>query len=100
MITSRRLLFFVLGNAGTAIGFAILFVWLYQTRTKLATQIDHIVVPYVWLVGFFAVSFISIRNGTSIFKAFAISIASCIFFSFLLLMIVSFVFMPRLDPYW
>ena len=95
--TLLGLVVFALANAGVAIGFGVLWVWQYQTTPALSDHIDSIVVPWLWLAGFFFASFVSLRRITS--KVAGMSVVCSLAFSFLLWTTINFVLRPLFDPW-
>jgi len=96
--TLFRLMIFALANATVATTFSFLWVWQYHHRLGLFDQIDAFGVHWLWLTGFFAASFLSLRGLTS--KALVLSLLCAIVLSFFLWLMVHMILAPMFDPWW
>ena len=91
-----RLSAFIFSNVGLAITFCLLWIWQYRINFKLSDDIDLIVVPWLWLAGFFTASFLSIRRSVS--RPIVVSIFSAIAFSLFLWLTTHIILAPFFDP--
>jgi hypothetical protein len=87
---------FGLCNAVAAASFCVLWVWEYHIEPDLSRQIDVVVVPWLWLGGFFLASYVAMRGP----KAVRASIICAVVFTFFLWLIISIVLPPLFDPWW
>jgi hypothetical protein len=95
--TIKNLIPFFIGNALVFVGFSALWAWEYRVEGDLSDKIDHVVVPWLWLLGFFVVS-ISTLNKT-LLKTTLISLSCAIGFSLILLIFVKTVVTFFFDPW-
>jgi hypothetical protein len=56
----RRSVPLISANAFVFIAFSILWVWQYHINIALSDKIDHVVVPWLWLLLFFIASFLTL----------------------------------------
>jgi hypothetical protein len=87
---------FVLGNPLLFAAFSVLWVKQYQMAADLSDMIDDFVVPWLWLAGFFGVSFYAIRRPLGF--AIAVSLGSAVAFAGILFLFVRIVLVPAYDP--
>ena len=87
---------FVAGNALLFTGFSVLWVKQYHMDHGLSDTIDHLLVPWLWLAGFFAVSFSAIRR--PLVYAVLVSLGTAAALSGILFLFVRIVLVPVYDP--
>jgi hypothetical protein len=76
--------------------FSVLWVKQYHVTGDLSDRIDLVVVPWLWLAGFFIASFFAIRRPRII--AILVSIASAVAFAAILFLFIHLVLVPMYDP--
>src|SRR5262249_43372253 len=86
MAALLRVASFALGNALLFAGFSVLWVKQYHMAPHASDAIDCVVVPWLWLVGFFAASFYSIRRPMGF--TILVSLASAIAFAGILFLFI------------
>jgi hypothetical protein len=89
---------FALANACVFACFAVLWVWQYHINSDLSDSIDHVVVPFGWLAGFFIASLLPLRRLFPKTKAILISLGSSIVLSGILFLVKTFILVPFYDP--
>jgi hypothetical protein len=96
--TSRTLLrvgSFLVGNALLFAAFSVLWVRQYHMEPGLSDTIDGFVVPWLWLAGFFVVSFYAIRP---LSYAILASLGSAVVLAGTLFLFIHIVLVPVYDP--
>jgi hypothetical protein len=93
-----RFVSFVLANACVFVFFAVLWVWQYHINSDVSDRIDLVVVPYAWLAGFFAASFVTLGRMFPKLMTILISLGSSIVLSGVLFLVKTFVLAPFFDP--
>jgi len=88
---------FAICNALVFAGFSVLWTWQYHLNSDLSDKIDRVVVPWMWFVGIFVVSFSTLKG--HFLKAGLLSFVSAIVFSFVLLIFVNIVLAAIFDPW-
>jgi hypothetical protein len=89
---------FTLANALVFICFAVLWIWEYHINANLSDSIDHVVVPFGWLAGFFIASFVPLRRFFPKIMGILISIGSSVVLSGILFLVVRLILAPFYDP--
>jgi hypothetical protein len=95
--TLQRVGGLVAGNAVLFVAFSGLWVKQYHMAAGVSDAIDCVVVPWLWLAGFFAVSFCAIRR--PLVYATLVSVGSAVAFAGLLFLLVHSVLAPAYDPW-
>ncbi len=87
---------FLLANAVVFIGFSFLWARQYHMMGNTSDVIDTIVVPWAWIIGFFAASFVTLRKQTK--NALLVSIVCTVFATTALWIFILIVIIPLYDP--
>ena len=89
---------FVLANTCVFALLAVLWVWQYHINSDLSDSIDHVVVPFGWLAGFFIASFVALRRLFPKIMAIVLSLGSSLVLSGILFEVKTFILVPFYDP--
>lgn len=95
--TIRRSVLLISGNALVFFAFSILWVWQYHINGSLSDKIDHVVVPWLWLVSFFFASLLTFGR-LSIMTAMK-SLVCALVLAFFLWDFIHGVLVPIFDPW-
>jgi hypothetical protein len=90
----RRIASFALCNGLVFIVFSVL--WVKEYHMSNSDEIDHIVVPWLWLVCFFTASLCTLRS--RVLPLVLISVASAVVFAGVLFVFIHIVLVPMFDP--
>jgi hypothetical protein len=89
---------FLLGNAFLFAFFAALWVWQYCMTEHLSHLIDHVLVPFGWLAGFFTMSFATLRRAFPKITTILMSIGFALVLSWVLFLVIGGLLSPFYDP--
>ena len=89
---------FALFNALLFAAFSVLWVKQYHWRPAVSDTVDHLMVPWLWLLGFFTASLCAIRRPLKF--AILVSLGSAVVFAGLLFLFIHVVLVPHYDPMW
>jgi len=92
----RRLAYFSLSTGILFAAFSLWWIAGYHVRNLDA--LDHLVVPWGWLIGFFAVSYFHTRNHVALPAVFSAYLS--VMFSGLLFLFILLFLMPFFDPWY
>jgi hypothetical protein len=88
---------FAVGNALLFAAFSVLWVKQYHMAPGVSDTIDHVVVPWLWLAGFFSVSFWAIRR--PLVYAILVSLGSAAALAGILFLFIHVLLVPSYDPW-
>lgn len=91
-----RMLSFGACNVLLFFGFSVLWVRQYHMSGNVSDTIDEIVVPWLWLAGFFVASFFTIRRPLII--AIPVAVSSAVTFAGILFLFIHIILVPIYDP--